>query len=65
MANVFKKDGMVISAGCVYADNYQGWVATANGGIVVKFNPELNISEEDKTRVSAFVAEADAAPEDK
>ena len=62
MANVFQKDGMVISAGCVYADNHQKWVATANGGIVVKFNPELNISEEDKTRVSAFVAEADAAP---
>ena len=63
MANVFSRDGLTISAGCVYAENYRGWVATANGGIVVEFNPELTISNEDKNRVSAFVSEANAAPE--
>ena len=64
MANVFKKDGLTISAGCVYAKDYQDWVATANGGKVVEFNPELTLPDVEKERVSSFVAEADAAPED-
>ena len=61
MANVFSKGGLVISAGAVHGDltgEYR-WLATAEGGKVVKFNDELNLSGEQKETISAFVAEAD------
>lgn len=63
MANVYQKDGMVVSAGCVYGLNKDSWLASAEGGIVVEFNPEVYLNQEEKDRVSAFVKEADEAPE--
>lgn len=63
MANVFQKDGMVISAGCVYGLNKNSWLASADGGIVIEFNPEAELTPEEKVRVSAFVKEADEASE--
>ena len=65
MANVYEKDGMVISAGCVYGSPHGTYtrLASANDGIVVEFNPEAELTQEEKARVSAFVKEADKAPE--
>lgn len=65
MANVYRKDGLVISAGSVHGDltGEYNWLATANGGKVVKFNGELPLTDADKERISAFVDEAAAAPE--
>ena len=63
MANVYEKDGMVISAGCVYGLDKDPWLASAEGGIVVKFNPKAELNQEEKDRVSAFVKEAYEAPE--
>lgn len=65
MANIFKKDEMIISAGTVYADSYSTWVAGASGGKVIQWNEELTFTEEEKKKISDFVAEAEAAPEDR
>jgi|GEM_PF-3223524 len=65
MANVYEKDGMVISAGCVYGLNKDSWLASAEGGIVVKFNPEVYLNQEEKACISAFVKEADEAPDER
>ena len=65
MANVYRKDGLVISAGSVHGDltGEYNWLATANGGKVVKFNDELPLTDDQKAKISSFVAEAAAAPE--
>lgn len=65
MANVYQKGDMIVSAGTVYADPYDQWVAGASGGQVIKWNEELTITEEEKKKISDFVAEAEAEPEDK
>lgn len=49
MANVYQKDGMVVSAGCVYDLNKDSWLASAEGGIVVEFNPEVYLNQAEKT----------------
>lgn len=58
MANVFSHDGLLISAGQVY--DAQGNVASVEGGRVV-FNRD--VSSDEAKRISAFVDEAAAAPE--
>ena len=62
MANVYQKDGLTISAGCIYGDNHPGMIAHVDGGKII-FNDELPISDEEKQTVSAFVAEAESAQE--
>ena len=55
---------MCVSAGCVYDDRIGGtWVAYAANGAIQYFNTEINISDEEKLRLTEFVAEANAAPE--
>lgn len=64
MANIFKKGEMVVSAGMVYAGR-ESWCACAEGGKVIQWNEELTFTEEEKKRISDFVAEAESAPEDR
>lgn len=61
MANVFSKGGLVISAGAVHGDltGEYHWLAQSEGGKVIKFNEELNLTDAQKETISAFVAEAD------
>ena len=50
----------MISAGSVHG-NITGdwhWLAVTDGGKIVTFNDELNLSDDQKNIVSAFVAEA-------
>ncbi|MBP5531123.1 MAG: hypothetical protein J6Y54_03730 [Lentisphaeria bacterium] len=63
MANVFTKEDLTISAGCVYGDvaGECRYIAKARGGKVVRFNSELELTDAQKQRISAFVAEAEAA----
>jgi hypothetical protein len=65
MANVYQKGDMVVSAGTVYADPYSTWVAGASGRKVIQWNEDLTLTEEEKKKISEFVAEAEAAPEDR
>lgn len=65
MANVYQKGDMIVSAGTVYADPHNNWVAGASGGKVIKWNEELTLTEEEKKKIDAFVAEAEAAPNEK
>ena len=65
MANVYQKDGLTISAGSIYGDvrgEYR-YLGCAKGGKVVKFNGELELTDDQKAKISSFVAEAAAAPE--
>lgn len=66
MANIYKKDSLTISAGTVYDESRVcgRLIARADGGKVVKFY-EKGMTDAEKQRISAFVAEADAAPEDR
>lgn len=60
MANVYQKGDMIVSAGTVYAGR-ESWCACADGGKVIRWNEELTFTEEEKKKISDFVAEAAAA----
>ena len=63
MATVYQKGDMGVSSGNVHADQYNSCVAEASGGKVIRWNEDLALTEEEKKKISDFVAEAEAAPE--
>ena len=65
MANVYLKGDMCVSSGNVHADPYNSCVAEASGGKVIRWNEDLALTKEEKKKIEDFVAEADAAPEDR
>ena len=65
MANVYQKGDLTISAGSIYGDIHGEYrfIGSAKGGKVVEFNDALELTDDQKAKISSFVAEAAAAPE--